>query len=462
MSEFERTRNLASHLGSLRWSDLPPGSQDRVKDYVIDALAAGIAGAATDISRTLLSLRDRQAMPGTAQVWGTPHAVSPEYAALFNASSIHGYDLDAVHDAAIVHAYTCSTPAAMAVAESMDLDGGQMLLATLAGAEVAVRLGLASTRYFGFILTSTCGGFGAATAAAMAMGQSPDGLLDTWGIQYGQAGGNRQTFIEAKASTRFQPGLSARNGVVSAQLAACGLSGPHGAFEGDYGYLKVYTRAEDADPTALDAQIGERYFALDVSIKPYPSCRGTHGPVDLMGRVVDEHGIDWRDMERIEIHMPRNETGIFGLIGRPFVLKPDPHVDAQYSIPYTVAARARYGSMFLGELTDDRIADREVLALADRTTVTADLPAPFPKALSPVAMVVHLTNGERVEVRTDSLRGDPNLPMSRDDLVAKLESSVEYAASRGLRVHAGRIADAVIGVDRPSGLATLTSALRAG
>src|SRR5262249_10105883 len=56
---------------------------------------------------------------------------------------IHGPDFDDTHLASIVHATAASLPAALSLAESLDLDGRDMLTAYVAGMEVVIRIGAA-------------------------------------------------------------------------------------------------------------------------------------------------------------------------------------------------------------------------------------------------------------------------------------------------------------------------------
>ena len=89
----------------------------------------------------------------------------------------------------------------------------------------------------GWHITSTCGVFGAALAAARALGLNARQNLDALGAAAVQAGG----LVEAlgTGAKSISVGNAARNGLLSALLAAEGFDGPPLPLEGERGYLRV-------------------------------------------------------------------------------------------------------------------------------------------------------------------------------------------------------------------------------
>ena len=426
------TEQLAKHVAASTFENIPTNVASETKKYILDTLAAGVAGSGTHTARTLTDQVRYWGGRPQSSIWALGGQLPAPAAALANATMVHGYDLDAVHDDAIVHAYTAVVPAALAIAEERKASGREFLTAVILASDFAARLGLASRIYKGFILTSTIGSFGAATAAAKVLGLNPENIVNTWGIVYGQTAGNRQTFIDAGTSTRFQPGFASRAGVVSGYLAERGLTGAKEVFEGPYGYFKLYCETPTPAVEELTKDLGERYEGVSVSIKPYPSCRGTHGPINATLELMKRYQLTPEDVAQVIVHAPMNETGIFKNIGRPFVLRPDPHVDAQYSIPYTVAASIVRNDMFLPELEEEVIRTTRILELSDRVHVVVDKPAHNPKALAPVEVEVKLKDGNVYRQHVDYIKGHPKNPLSWEDVITKFKKCVAFAQQPAL------------------------------
>ncbi len=93
----------------------------------------------------------------------------PERATFVNTTYAGSIDADDVHVGSMLHPGCIVISAALAIGEARHLRGDRILAAIAAGYENMIRIGLAiQPSHFrrGFQSTATCGGFGAATAAA--------------------------------------------------------------------------------------------------------------------------------------------------------------------------------------------------------------------------------------------------------------------------------------------------------
>jgi 2-methylcitrate dehydratase PrpD len=219
-------------------------------------------------------------------------------------------------------------------------------------------------------------------------------------------------------------------------------------FEGPFGYFALYCETPTPAVEELTRDLGERFEGVNVSIKPYPSCRGTHGPINAVLEILRRSPLAAEDVEEVVVRTPMNETGIFKNIGRPFVLRPDPHVDAQYSIPYTVAAAIVRRDMFLSELEADVIRTPRILDLSDRVHVTIDQPISHSKALVPVEVGIVMKDGRSYSQRIEYMKGHPMNPLTWDDVVTKFHKCVAYAQQPGVERQADRVVEMVSQLER--------------
>ncbi len=88
--------SLAQYWSQARYEDLPAESIRLAKRFLIDTLAAGIAGAKTDVADIVL--RTSQAAlggaAGTSVVWGRTATLPAPQAALVNGTASHALELD--------------------------------------------------------------------------------------------------------------------------------------------------------------------------------------------------------------------------------------------------------------------------------------------------------------------------------------------------------------------------------
>src|ERR1700756_986429 len=147
MSELSPAQIIGQFSADLSLDHVPAPVIARAKLHILDALGLGLASNAQDYGRT--SVEAIAAMEageaggdgGACTVIGRVERLSPRDAALANGILIHGLDFDDTHLASIIHPTCTALPAALALAESLDLSGERLLAGFLAGAELGIRIG---------------------------------------------------------------------------------------------------------------------------------------------------------------------------------------------------------------------------------------------------------------------------------------------------------------------------------
>src|SRR5690606_27920327 len=128
-----------------------------------------------------------------------------------------------------------------------------------------------------WIRASIAGIFGATAASARILGADEEVYLNAFGLALPQAAGTLASLHNPGSSVRsIRDGLCYRSAVLAASLAARGVRGDREVFDGPYGVYNVYFRGE-YDRNVLTDELGERYETVNVSLKPWPSCRHLHG-----------------------------------------------------------------------------------------------------------------------------------------------------------------------------------------
>src|SRR5947207_12771018 len=181
-----------------------------------------------------------------------------------------------------------------------------------------------------FFRPAKAGGFGATVGLAMLAGLDGERLRDALGIYYGQCSGTMQAHAEGTPQLAMQMGFAARAAVTAAELARRGMPGPRAPISGQFGYFALFDGA--ADPAPFD-QLGCAWRISELSHKPWPSGRATHGGLDGLQRLIAAHGITPDQVAAGRFLVP---PLTYRLVGRP----PDEEMTVAYArlcLPYVGA-----------------------------------------------------------------------------------------------------------------------------
>lgn len=328
------TATLARFVATTGFADLPAGSVDRLKSYVLDAIGAGMVGQDLPWTAIVREQARRTGGAGQASAFGTSGKLPAPAAAFVNGIAIGGFELD--HGAHVAHPASTVLPAALAAAELVDASGRDFLLALALGYEIACRVGAAQTRAAederGFHNPGVNGPFGAAAAAGRLLGLDAGAQAAAFGVAGSFAGGLVEYLSDGSMTKRLHLGAAARAGLEAAQLAAAGFTGPPTILEGPRGLLRAFSPA--ARPAALTEGLGSRWLATTQRIKPYPCHGALQGLVAALQRFRAEHPGAAASADRVHLVARPQDR----LLQERF-LQPAPRtlVAAQYSTPVAVA-----------------------------------------------------------------------------------------------------------------------------
>jgi 2-methylcitrate dehydratase PrpD len=273
---------FASHALDTRFEDLTEDAIAQAKVFILDTLGVGIAGSSAYGADKVLQAGASWGEGQEAALWGRKERVPAPIAALVNAFQVHCQEYDCVHEGAVLHPLATTLPAIMAYADRKGTVSGKDLITAVAiGVNVSAGLGIASRSAMTFFRPATAGGFGATAAVGRLIGLSHEALVQAFGLQYAQTSGTLQPHAEGSVSLPLQVGLNSRAAVQSCDWAQVGLPGPRDVFEGQYGYFRLFEGPDQWDLDATnDCAAGRRWLISELSHKPYPAGRATHGGVE--------------------------------------------------------------------------------------------------------------------------------------------------------------------------------------
>ncbi len=414
------TAALAHFIADSRWEDIPAPVRHEAKRALLNFVAAALGGSQDEAIGHAVSVLQPFAGTPQAGVIGRSERFDMLNAAFLNAASGNVLDFDDTHHPTVIHPTSPVAPPLLALCETMQLTGAQLLHALVLGIEVACRLGnVVTPRHYvrGWHITSTCGAVGAAAAAAKALRLDP--ARTAWALGHGanQACGLVESLGSMAKSVSV--GNAARNGLLSALLARQGFTASAQTLEGPRGFAQVM--GEDPQPEALTAALGEHWEATRNMLKPYPSGVVLHPVVDACLALRSRHGIE---AHRIASVLVRGDPLLRQRTDRP---GPGSSREAAVSIQHSVAVCFLFAAAGVAQYADGCVHDPEVRALGARVRVEDDASI----ALEAAEVCVELDDGRRHDLRIDHASGSLARPMTDAQLEAKVRSLAEWRQWKG-------------------------------
>lgn len=415
------TESLAQYWAAARYEDLPAESIRLAKRFLIDTLAAGIAGAGTDVAEiTLRAVQTSlEGAAGSSVLWARSETLPAPQAALVNGTASHALELDDFggcgHSGAVV------IPAVCALAGRGGVSGKEALTAIIAGYDIAARVlegagGYRPHNDLGWHSSGTCGSFGAAAGAAKVLKLDREPFADALGIAGSFTGGIWAFLADGAMTKRFHPGKASENGLSAALLAQAGMSGPRQVLEAQWGgFFSTYARGI-ATPEATLKGLGTEFRITRSGMKPYACCRGLHATLDALFELMRETGAKSTAVREMIVHGNEQNRVQFD---RPEIAN---LLDAQFSFQYALAVGAVSGRATLDQFSPFRDGEPEVKRLMSVTRVVADRtmkPGEYPP------LEIRFTDGRTLERHIPFAKGAPENPLSDEELRRKVVSQIE-------------------------------------
>jgi 2-methylcitrate dehydratase PrpD len=414
------TRTLAGFAANVEYGALEKTLVLHFKKLLLDAVGCGLYGASQPCARIVNEYIREQRGKKEATLWRQRFQGPSANVALGLGVMIHSFDFDDYHNAKI-HPGAPVIPATVAIGESIGASGKAVIAAMVAGYETMIRVSLATgpnaSRLKGWHLTGTTGTFGAAAAAGNLLGLNADEMASALGMAGTQSAGLWAFTADGAMSKRFHPGRAAQSGVMATLLARKGFKGPTQILEAaDGGFCRA--TSDQVDLSLITEGLGTKFLCRDVNIKPYACCASAHSAIDAVFELRKNHRFSPSAVERIRV---KTAEGVKLQCG--FEYRAMGTVQAQMSLQYIVAVSLLDGEALLGQFSETRIADPEVMDLAGRVEIDTD---PEMDSLYPGRYAnkveLFLKDGQRFEARVDFARGSAEFPMGFSEIAEKFRS----------------------------------------
>ena len=413
---------LAEHVCGMDFAGLPTSTRVATRNDVLDTFGCLLGGSgAPGIAELARVVGGWGGVPESQVMLWQLRLPAPQ-AAMINAAMAHALDFDDTLDrGGSIHPGASVLAASLAVSDMLGgVSGQRLLLAIALGLDVSCRVALASTLDRGWHRTAAMGVFGAAAAAGKLLGLNVEQMVNALGIAFSQAAGNRQCIVDGALTKRLQAGQAASSGVLAAMLASEGFTGAHNIFLGRFGFFELY-QPNGHDPAKLLEDLGAEFRGDQLSFKPYACGRPQHAILDAAIAARNQLGlrttVDLAEIAAVQV------TALAATIAEQFAgashkRRPTQIVEAQFALPYLIAAALVHGRVGITEVAD--IHNTQVLHVAERM---AGIDAGREKA----AVAISLRDGRTATVTTGSPLGSPENRLSIDQLRVKFADCARNA-----------------------------------
>jgi 2-methylcitrate dehydratase PrpD len=432
----------------IRYEDLPREVIEVTKKEVLDLLGVALAGFSAPGVKELLDVITDWGGKRESRMILCKQKVPAPMAAQMNATMAHALDFDDVHDPAVMHPGVGVIPACLAMAERRGgVSGREFISAVVLGVDMMCRLGLAAWPGYnpsssereagafqaarvkqGWHLTTLTGYLASAGSTGKLLSLDEERMLNAFGIAYHQCSGNLQGKIDGAQTKRMGPGFSSRAGIASALMAERGMTGAKNCLEGAQGFYTMYFQG-GYDAKTLTEGIGKHFEGVNVSIKPYPCCRGLHTYIDATLALVREQNLKAEEVKEIKLF---SDEGGYSSLCTPLEVKVKPRtqVDTQFSIPWAVATALAKGRATIEHFTEAAIKSRDVLEVASKISVELDHGLDRSDRIPPGKLEVKTKGGQIYSKQVDDPLGSPRRPMSFEDCARKFRDCASYLVNQ--------------------------------
>lgn len=414
----EIAEDLARYAHEFEFEDLDDRTIQSAKIRILDSIACSVAALSEPlVERTRAFCSDKTAA-SEASVIGTDWSASVEYAAMANGFALRFLDWN---DTGIAEEPGCGHPSdnvatVLAAADAHDRGGADVVLGTVLAYEIHVRLceaiplrqhGLDNVIYE--LVAS-------ALAAGKLAGLSEEELTQAVNIALSGHVALRQSRVGELSDWKGLAGPNAlRNGIVAAELAGRGISGPSEVFEGKYGFTHKLSESYSVDIGAFGDSEGG-YAVNSTFMKRYPMETHAHAAVECAQTLIDRHGIRASEVKSIECEA---YAGAAEIIGDEEKLDPQTRETADHSLPYIVARTFLDGEIHQEHFAPEKVREQGVSELISKISVEEN--PEFTEMYGeymPHAMSV-VTERGTFACRVEAPAGHERDPFSREDVTGK-------------------------------------------
>ena len=412
----------------LNYENIPSVAIKEAKRFLLDSV--GCAFSALDNKDTQAAYNYIQDLSGNKQatVIGWGEKANLPQTTLMNSLLIRALDYNDIYWEQDPSHPSDIIPAVLSTGEFMKKNGKEVLIGIIIAYELEMRLCLAAfpgVREIGWH-HATLTQLVSPVAAGRMLSLNEEEIVAAIGI----SGSSHFTLggVVAGHLTNMKNAadpFAVEAGVRAALLASKGYTGPVEVFEGKEGLFEVLDKVK-WDRDVLTKGLGEKFLINQCGYKAFPTEALTHQPITAALEVMKENNLDPKEVEEVLVETTTRGADI---LSDPSKYKPTTKETADHSLPYCIAVAVAKGNVLPSDFEEDALRDPLVWSLLDKIKVidNPEIDALFPKVKR--AIVTIKTSKGEFKKQEDFAKGQPERPLSEEELVSKFKANSEKKIS---------------------------------
>ena len=401
---------LSKYMSEARDRALPDAVVEEAKHHILDTFAAMVSGSELPPGIQALKFAKTFTEEKGYTVVASKLLCGPIEAVIVNGELAHSDETDDDYTGGGAHPGSSIVPTVLALGEKAGIGGTHFLRAVTLGYDIGMR---AFKTVGEGVLKDThnlVGTMGSCAAAGCALSLNQQQMR--WLIDYGtqQAGAGipvwRRDTEHIEKGFVFG-GMGARNAVTAALMIQMGWTGVNDVLSGPDNFVASY--APKGDPAAMIDKLGERFEITLTTLKRWTTGGPIQSPLDALQIILKRHPFEPDQVKEVVVRAATSAAYTVNNREMPDICLQ--HMVAVMLIDKTASFKAAHDK--------PRMQDPEVLRVRAKVKLVPDedLEKLIPKRVAIVE--VTLNDGTNLIERVESVRGTPENPMSREEVVAK-------------------------------------------
>ncbi len=430
--------NVGQFALGLSYADLPADVVVQAQRCLLDLIGVAAAGSRTPAAAIVNAYASTQlvGLDRAARILFDGRRAGLAGAAFAGATAIDAFDAHDGHVLTKGHAGVAVLPALLAyldggVGSQARIDGREFLTCLVIGYEIATRAGIA---LHVTVPDYHCSGaWNALACAALGgrwLGFDESRMRHALGIaEYFGPRGQILRVCSSPTMLKDGSGWGAQVGVSAALLASDGFTG-----------APALTVERD-DAREFWSDLGTRWRIREQYFKAYPICRWAQPATEAALALKRLHHFSDADVVAVAIESFREAIDLGSQCASPTTTD-----EAQYSLPYAVAAALVYGKIGAAEVETAALADPRITRLLEMMTLTNDteFSRRFP-AERWARVRITLRDARTLVSEPARARGNPENPLANDELRAKYRELAQPVLGEKRSAHTEALVDSLAG-----------------
>ncbi|MCU1271575.1 MAG: MmgE/PrpD family protein [Acidobacteriaceae bacterium] len=400
---------LSSYMAEARNRALPDKVVQETEHHILDTMAAMVSGSELPPGHMAIDFARSYGGEKVATVVASQILCGPIEAAFANGELAHSDETDDDFTTGGAHPGCALVPAALAAGEHFGVSGTHFLRAVTLGYDIALRamktVGVAMKETHN--LVGTMGATAAAGCTASLNAQQMRWLVDYAAQQAGAGIGAWRRDTEHIEKAFLFGAMGARNGVNAALVVHSGWTGVDDVLSGPNNFVESYN--PKADAAGMVDQLGEVYGVTLTTLKKWTTGGPIQAPLDALENLQKRRPFQADQVKDVVVRVATSAAYTVNNRDMPDICLQ--HLVAIMLLDKTVSFHAAHDKA--------RMQDPSVLRERAKVQLVpdADLEKLIPVRVAVVE--VTLSDGTRLSERVEHVRGTPENPMTRDEVVAK-------------------------------------------